>query len=166
MIQKAGPNNEEETIVAELLTDADLFWIETAQKSTAAGVDALEEGAKQIITTASLLQGIYFAAVSFSDIKKTINYLSPWSLIFLFLLLLPAVIWAISCIFALKVFSPRKYDTNFNSPELCKRCFINMVQEKYINFRKAQWILVLGFIPFIFGLFVYLAFVPVPVTKP
>ena len=165
MVEKTGSNDKKETIVAELLTDADIFWIETAQKSTAAGVDALEDGAKQIITTASLLQGIYFAAVSFSDVKKVINFASPWSWVFLLLLLLPAIIWAISCIFALKVFTPRKYDTNFSSPELCKRCFISMVQEKYVNFRKAQWVLVLGFLPFIFGVFVYLAFVPVSATK-
>jgi len=165
MAKKSESNGQKDATVAELPTDADIFWIETAQKSTAAGVDALEEGAKQIITTASLLQGIYFAAVSFSDVKKAINFASPWSWFFLLLLILPAIIWAISCVFALKVFTPRKYDTNFSSPELCKRCFVSMVQEKYINFRRAQWVLVLGFLPFITGVFVYLAFVPVSVTK-
>jgi len=141
-------------------TETDKFWIATANKVTSGAVDAVEEGAKQIITTASLLQGIYFAGVSLSDVKGIVSLDSLWSCSLILLILTPAIMWSISCVFAIRVFSPKMYKTNFDSPDLCRMRYLDMVNDKLYHLRTAQWILVLGFIPFIVDIFIYLVFLP------
>jgi len=37
-------------------------------------IAALEDAAKQLISITSLTQGIYFAAISFSDLKKPLSF--------------------------------------------------------------------------------------------
>ncbi|MGD0951737.1 MAG: hypothetical protein ABR985_04980 [Methanotrichaceae archaeon] len=50
----------------------DRFWLETARSVSKESIGALEDAAKQLISITSLTQGIYFAAISFSDLKKTL----------------------------------------------------------------------------------------------
>ena len=50
----------------------DRFWLETARSVSKESIAALEDAAKQLISITSLTQGIYFAAISFSDQKKAL----------------------------------------------------------------------------------------------
>ena len=45
------------------------FWLENAQKLVAESVSTIEDVAKQLIVVNSLLEGIYFHAITFSEVK-------------------------------------------------------------------------------------------------
>jgi len=101
----------------------DRFWLDTARSAAKESIAALEEAAKQLITIASLTQGIYFAAISFSDLKKVllVQDLQGWFLVLLFAS--PIILWLISLAYAMRVFSPETYKTNLQSPDLQRRCY-------------------------------------------
>ncbi len=58
------------------------FWKKNAEKIVGESISVVEDTAKQFVTITSLLQGIYFHAITFSDIKlaeghSVLIYLAP-----------------------------------------------------------------------------------------
>jgi hypothetical protein len=80
----------------------------------------LEEAAKQLISITSLTQGIYFAAIFFSDLKKVLIVNDWHGLLLVLLFTSPILLWLISLGFAVRVFIPDTYKTNLQSPDLAK----------------------------------------------
>ncbi len=56
--------------IGEPVTELDEFWLETARTAVRESIASLEEAAKQLIGAVTLVEGIYFAAISFSDLRK------------------------------------------------------------------------------------------------
>jgi hypothetical protein len=54
-------------------TDEDLFWLELARNQAKESVKAQEEAAKQLISITTFSQTIYFAVVSFNEVKKGLS---------------------------------------------------------------------------------------------
>ncbi|MGZ4846520.1 MAG: hypothetical protein ACXV3D_04065 [Halobacteriota archaeon] len=79
-------SDEEEVYEAEQATDVDRFWLTLGQETLKESITALEAAAKQLIRIVSILQGIYFAAISFSNLKRilVIQSTQGWFLIILF----------------------------------------------------------------------------------
>ena len=50
----------------------DKFWLTTIQTAAQGSVAALEDAAKQLVTITSFAQTLYFAAISFGDLKKAL----------------------------------------------------------------------------------------------
>ncbi len=149
-------------VEGQALTPGDAFWLEVVRDAAKASPAALEEAAKQLIAIASLAQTLYFAAISFSEVKKSLDLLATgrrWAMIAA--LLIPVLLWLASLFFAARVFTPRSYETNFNAPDLARETWEAMAAHKHKNLRCALWLLASGFIPMLANLFVYLAFVPV-----
>ena len=63
--------------VGEDVTELDEFWLETTRTAVKESISSLEEAAKQLIGAVTLVEGIYFAAVSFSDLHKVMA-VSGW----------------------------------------------------------------------------------------
>jgi hypothetical protein len=138
----------------------DLFWLETARGATKESISAREEAAKQIITITSLTQGIYFAAISFSDLKEAlaVQDLKGWFLVLLFVS--PIVFWLISLAYAVRVFAPQTYRTNLQSPDLAKEMLMKMVAYKHQQLRRAHAALLLGFGLMMANIVIYLGWMP------
>jgi len=146
MIKKNRPHQIPE-VQGESLLPLDRFWLETVQNATKESVRSLEEAAKQLITITSLSQGIYFAAVSFIDLKKALVQFSEaqqWGITAA--LLIPLLFWLASLYFAILVFKPKTYQANLNSPDLARETYQEIVAYKHKQLGSAHIALILGFI--------------------
>jgi len=126
---------------------------------------ALEEAAKQLISITSLTQGIYFAAISFGDLKKAlvIHDWQGWLLILLFVS--PIVLWLVSLTYAVRVFSPETYKTNLQSPDLAREMLQNIVAYKHKQLRLAHKALLLGFVLLVVNIIAYLGWISQVASK-
>jgi hypothetical protein len=123
----------------------DQFWLETAWTAVKESVSSLEEAAKQLIGAVTLVEGIYFAAVSWSDMK-TIMTVSGWmSWLRIALFVSPIVLWLTCLFYATRVFTPETYQTNLSSPDLAEKLHRDMVNLKFRNLKQAHRALLAGF---------------------
>jgi len=138
----------------------DRFWLDTARNVSKESISALDDAAKQLITITSLTQGIYFAAISFSDLKKTfvVHDLHGWLLVFLFIS--PIVLWLVSLAYSVRVFSPETYKTNLQSPDLAREMLQEIVAYKHRQLKFAHKALLLGFVLLVVNIIVYLGWIP------
>ncbi len=159
------PPPETEEIQGVALTPLDRFWLDTARTAAKDSITSLEEAAKQLIAIATLAQTIYFAAISFSDLKKGLVQLAPaqqWT--FVILLAVPIAAWLVSLWFAIRVFKPETYRTNLNSPDLARDLYMQVVAYKHQQLQRAYLALAVGFIPLLLNIMLYLLYAPVPKT--
>ena len=159
--QESAPNNGSQALSSTQASNLDKFWIETMRKLTQGSTTSVEDAAKQMIAIISLLQTIYFAAVSFSNLKTALNLKDP--LVFLFLS--PIALWLVSLAIAILVFIPRRYDTNLESPSRSASTFNDIVSFKQKMLFISYIVLVAGFLMLLVSIFVYLYIINVPV-KP
>ena len=149
------------------LTPLDRFWLDIARDAAKESIGALEEAAKQVIAIATLSQTIYFAAISFSDLKKALAQLplaQQWG--FVILLVIPIVLWLFSLWFAIRVFKPETYQTNLNSPDLAREMYQTIAAYKHKQLQRAYLALVVGLVPLIVNIVIYFLYAPLPPTKP
>ena len=106
----------------------------------------------------TLVEGIYFAAVSFSDLRKVtaVQGMDAWLRVLLFVS--PIVIWLICLFFAVRVFTPETYKTNLSSPELAEGVYKEMVGYKHRNLKTAYLALLAGFVTMMIAVVYYLRF--------
>lgn len=157
-----APNNTPVEVAGEQITPIDQFWLNAAREAAKESPAALEEAAKQLIAIAGFAQTLYFAAISFGDVKKSLDLLSTaqrWA--FIAALIFPLILWILSLAFAARVFTPQLYDTNFDSPEIARETCEEIARHKHRNLKRALWLLAFGFLPMLVNLFIYLAFIPV-----
>lgn len=136
--------------------EPDPFWRENARKLVGESISTIEEMAKQLIVVNSLLEGIYFHAIIFSDVKPVIAG-SGWMA---GIYLAPIVLWLLSLIFAILTLSPKNYEININSSRKSKERFEEIVSRKHGMLRVSELFLVLSFIPLFFAVAHYLIAVP------
>jgi hypothetical protein len=114
------------------------FWREMGKTMIRESLGTIDETAKQIIGVAGILEGLYFHAIAFGDLRGQVQgngllvYLAP-----VFLLLL-------SLVMALLVYFPERYRVNFNSSEASKLVYERVVASKLLALRLASLFLVLG----------------------
>ncbi len=150
-------------IQGEPLTPLDRFWLDTARNAAKESAASLEEAAKQLIGITSLSQGIYFAAVSLSDVKKGLaQFAGQQQWLIVAALVVPLVLWIVSLWFAIRVFKPETYKTNLNSPDLAREMYYEVVAYKKKQLQRAYLALVLGFAPLVVNVVAYLVYFPVP----
>jgi len=142
--------------MGEPVTELDEFWLETARTAVRESVASLEEAAKQLIGAVTLVEGIYFAAISFSDLRKVMAVQGPEAWLRILLFVSPIVLWLVCLFFAVRVFTPKNYDTNLSSPQLAERLYREMVGYKHRNLKRAYWALLAGFVPLVMAVVYYL----------
>lgn len=141
------------------LTAMDRFWLETGKDAVKVACNKQEEAAKQIISITSVLQGIYFAAISFSDLRNALVAQEAWGgamIAFVAFFVSPTIIWLISLGFAVRVVVPVTRYTSLNSPDLLKKMYQEAIDYKSKYLWRAHMALMLGFVPLVVNIVIYL----------
>jgi len=147
--QQAGLSDEELPIAP----DPNLkFWKDTAKGLLGESIKSIEETAKQIIGVAGILEGLYFHAIAYSDVRGKLA--SGWLIP---LYLSPLAFWLVSLLAALLVFFPRAYDTNISSWRESKAAFERIVTYKHTMLKAAGLFLALGALALFAAMGAYLA---------
>lgn len=115
------------------------FWKQNAEKIVGESISSVEDTAKQFVTITGLLEGIYFHAITFSDVK---NVEGSSVLIYV----APLVLWLLSLIFAVMVLVRKKYGLNINSSRDSKEKFEEILEGKYQLIRISGVFLILSFV--------------------
>jgi p-aminobenzoyl-glutamate transporter AbgT len=142
--------------IGEPVTELDEFWLETARTAVRESVASLEEAAKQLIGAVTLVEGIYFAAISFSDLSKVMAVQGTEADLRILLFVTPIVLWLVCLFFAVRVFTPETYKTNLSSPQLAEQLYRELVSYKHRNLKRAYWALLAGFVPLVVAVVYYL----------
>jgi uncharacterized membrane protein len=126
------------------------FWKKNAEKLVGESISVVEDTAKQFVVVTGLLQGIYFHAIAFSDIKGAEGYS-------VLIYLAPLLLWLLSLIFAVMVLFRKKYEININSTRDSKEKFEEMVKIKYRYIRISGFFLIFSFVALVIAFLHYLS---------
>lgn len=121
-----------------LLEDTRAFWRETGKNLVRGSISTIDETAKQIVTVAGILEGLYFHAITFTDLRGKVMGDVLW------VYLAPIGLLLISLCAALIVFFPDRSRLNFNSSGASKLVYERTVRAKLWALRVASIFLVLG----------------------
>lgn len=127
------------------------FWRTSMRTMVNQSVTSVEETAKQLITVAGVLEGLYFHAITYADLRGNI---SPISLL---IYIGPIAAWVVSLAFALLVFFPQVYKTNINSWRSSKSTFDELVKYKHQMLKASSIAFFLGGVLLFASLGVFLA---------
>ena len=128
------------------------FWKDTAKGLLGESIKSIEETAKQIIGVAGILEGLYFHAIAYSDVRGKLG--SGWLVL---LYLIPLAFWLVSLLAALLVFFPRAYESNVSSWRESKAAFERIVTWKHKALKVAGLFLALGALALFAAMGAYLA---------
>ena len=143
--------NDEPPIVSP---EPNPFWRENAQRLVSESISTIEEVAKQLIALNSLLEGIYFSAISFSEIKPGLSGIAAA------IYLTPILLWLLSLVFAVLTLSPKSYAININSSSDSKEKFNEIISKKHTMLMWSEVFLILSFIALFAAVAYYLVVVP------
>ena len=132
------------------LEEARAFWRETGRELVKESIKTIDETARQIITVAGILEGLYFHAISFSDIR---GVLAGGTLV---IYTLPLALLVLSLITAFIVFFPEHYRLNILSSTGSKAAYEDIIKKKLLYMRLAAVLLVLGVAGIGVAMFTYL----------
>ena len=130
------------------------FWRENAEKLVGESISSVEGVAKQLIAVNSLLEGIYFHAITFSDLKLQMSE----SVAALYLA--PIALWLLSLIFAVLTIFPKSYGININSSWDSKEKYEEIVSKKHWRLKASGFFLILSFVALMIAVAHYLLKVP------
>lgn len=143
-------NSKEETPVVPV--EPNPFWKQNAEKLVGESISSVEDSAKQFIAIAGLLQGIYFHAITFSDVRNESSYS-------VLIYIAPLLLWLLSLIFAMLVLFRKKYGININSSRDSKETFEKIAKEKYRFIQISSLFLILSFVALIIAVLHYMGVV-------
>ena len=132
------------------------FWKKNAESLVGGSIAAMEDTAKQIIVVCSLLEGLYFHAVTFSDLRGELGGLM------LAIYLSPLALWLAGLSFAMLTLSRKDYQININSSSDSKQVFEAIVERKYSRLKMAEVFLITSFISLFWAVYSYLTAKPLP----
>lgn len=133
-----------------IVPEPDPFWRENAKKLVEGSVDTLDRMAKELIALVSLLEGLYFHAITFSDLRET---LGGWLIWFY---LAPIALWMASLLSAVWSLFPKTYNINFGSSRNSKEIYEQIVSKKHFRLKIAAFLLVISFLPLMVAIYYYL----------
>jgi hypothetical protein len=141
-----------EPIQGQSLTEEDTFWLEQWKDLFKGSIPAIHDAGKQIIAMLTTMQGIYLAAIAYSELMK-----KPESLAVLEHLALaaPLVIWMVALFFALNIFRTKTYELPLNAPQEIKKTLIEIAKTKQHNLTQAYWLIVIGLFVAVFNILFY-----------
>ena len=133
-----------------IIPEPDPFWRQNAQKLVEGSIDTLDNMAKQLIALTSLLEGLYFHAITFSDLKGT---MSGW---LIWIYIAPIALWMLSLLFAVWTLFPKIYIINIGSSRNSKETYEQIVSKKHFRLKIAAALLVFSFLPLMVAVYYYL----------
>ena len=133
-----------------LLEDTRAFWRQMGYKLINESISSIDEMAKQVVGIASILEGLYFHAIAFTDLHGKVTGNILW------IYVSPLALLLVSLCAALVVFFPDHSRLNINSSEACKLLYERTVRAKLGALRVASIFLVLGVGAIFLAVFAYL----------
>jgi hypothetical protein len=110
----------------------DIFWKNTMLELVKGSIASIEGSAKHLVVAASFLEGVYFHALSFSDVKTIFGierYASMHGLI-VALFSAPILLWFMVLGCATLALTTKKYLAHPDDPEEAKRIFEEIADAK------------------------------------
>jgi hypothetical protein len=141
------------------MTGEEAHWLKIGQQAPVEGIKSIEEAARQLITITGFLEGVYFAVISFTDVRHIKNDWAYLSFV------LPIGLWLVCILFASLVFVPRTYPIDRRTPDSIRQAYERIVHFKRVRLLIAYWILVGSFAVLLVNVWIYLKYVPLP-TAP
>jgi len=138
------PPKEDETPSEE-----DKFFLQKYQETKASSIDKLDEVAKTFISMVGTLMTIYFAAVTFSNIRNM-----PTD--FKFLAVTPIAVWILAIVSSAVALLPKKYYIVEDDPAEAKFFFYRSARHKYRWIIASGCFIFLGLVMLIVTLVVYI----------
>ena len=140
------PPVEEDPFQKEVQT----FWSEVGKDLVRGSIKTIDETAKQIIAVSGILEGLYFHAIAFSDLRGQVS--GPPLLIYL----APIVLLMVSLGAALFVFLPERYPLDVRAWRASKLVYERVKKSKYRLLWIAAVTLMLGVLAILFAVVTYL----------
>lgn len=137
---------ETDTTLAEITG----FWRDNGRDIVKKSLDSLDEVAKQILVVAGVLVGLYFNAITFGNLKGSINTSS------MILFIAPIVFLLIVIFASLCVFFPATYHINIANWKDCKTKFEHIGNTKLKAVRAASIFLTLSILLIVLAIVNYL----------
>lgn len=134
-----------------LLEEGRTFWRETAKELIRSSIMPLDETAKQVIGVVTILEGLYFNAIAFSNLRSNVPH--DWHIA---VYLAPICLLLVSLVAALMVFFPKGYLLNIHSSEASRLVHEDLLKRKRHWLRIASIFLVLGIVALFFAVLLYL----------
>lgn len=144
------------------LTELESFWLDTGKDAVKETRNRQEEAAKQLISITSVLQAIYFAVISFSDLKKGLMTQCTHEGLLIAVVALfvsPIIIWLLSLGFAVRVAVPVAKTADLESPSQLGELYITTVNYRFKYLGLAHKALVLGFVPLVVNIVIYMVWI-------
>lgn len=124
------------------------YWEQVGREAVIKAIDSIEEAGKELVSVMTLLQGVYFAALSLGDLNSIV---CPWVLA---LLVAPAPVWLVGVAFAMRAFVPRDYRrTDQEEP---RQFYERIMEAKRRDLRRAQAALLVSMVLLLAAMSVYL----------
>jgi hypothetical protein len=127
------------------------FWQEVGKDLVRKSSEPIDETAKQIIGATTILEGLYFNAIAFSNLHGKVSI--GWSLV---IYMAPIGLLLISLSAALLVFFPKRYPLNFHSSEASRLVYEYTVNRKLRSLMISAIFLVLGIASLFLAVLIYL----------
>jgi hypothetical protein len=134
-----------------LVEETRAFWRETGKNMVRESLGTIDETARQIIGVAGILEGLYFHAIAFSNLRGQVA--GGWPLA---IYLAPIVLLLVSLSAALFVFFPRLYRLNIHSSEASQMVYERVVARKLLLLKLASLGLALGVVALFLAVLTYL----------
>ncbi len=137
---------------------ADVFWKDIILDIAKSSISSIEESAKQLIAAASFLEGVYFHAISFADLKIVFGsvkyYDYHWLITTLFSL--PILLWFIVLACATLVLTTKTYTVHPEEPEDARRVFEQIASTKQHWLMRGLYVLMVSFVVLFVDIFIFL----------
>ena len=131
--------------------EVNAFWTEMGKDLVRGSTASLDESARQIIGVAGILEGLYFHAIAFSDLRGTLQEPLEFAIY-----LAPALLLLFSLSAALLVFFPDRYPLDIRAPKAAQVVHKRVVKSKHALLRLAAVSLMLAVAALFVAMMVYL----------
>jgi hypothetical protein len=134
----------------ELTQETRAFWRQVGRTMVQESIPTLDETARQIIGVAGILEGLYFHAITYGELRERVA--GGTALVFL----APVFLLLLTLVAAVGVFFPDRYRVNVHSSEGCRKTYERVVASKLRLVKFASACLVLGMGGILGAVLVYL----------
>ena len=136
-----------------LVEEQRAFWRGMGRTMLRESIGTLDEVARQIVVVAGILEGLYFHAIAFSDLRGKVT-----GDLLLTIYMLPIFLLLVSLSAALLVFFPKSYEGfNIHSSEASRAMYDHVRKRKKNRLAVASVSLALGILCMFVTVYVYLS---------
>jgi hypothetical protein len=139
-----------------LVSQERAFWREQGKALITGSIDAVDSVAKELIAVAGILEGLYFHAIAFGDLRDKTKY--PPALLDqqVWWYVLPIGLLLVSLVCALAVFFPKRYQLNIHSSQASQLVFERIASRKLWWVRTSAVFLIAGVVATLITAIIYL----------